>query len=45
MSSSEQLTFAIGRWLRPIIIVLDVVRRVRAVTISSREQVSTAPNR
>jgi hypothetical protein len=45
MSSPEELTFVIGRWLRPIIFVLDVVRRVRAVTISSREQVSTPPNR
>jgi hypothetical protein len=45
MSSPEELTFVIGRWLRPIVVVLDVVRRIRAVTISSREQVSTAPNR
>jgi hypothetical protein len=45
MSSSEQLTFVIGRWRRPIIAVLDVVRAARVAPISSREQVSTAPNR
>jgi hypothetical protein len=45
MSSPEELTFVVGRWLRPIVVVLDVVRRIRAAAISSREQVSTAPNR
>jgi hypothetical protein len=44
MSSPEELTFVIGRWLQPIIFVLDVVRRIRPAPISSREQVSTAPN-
>jgi hypothetical protein len=45
MSSPEELTFVIGRWLRPVVFVLDVVRRIRALTISSREQASTRPNR
>ena len=27
MSSPEELTFVVGRWLRPIVVVLDVVRR------------------
>jgi hypothetical protein len=44
MSSPEELTFVIGRWLQPIIFVLDVVRRIRPAPRSSREQVSTAPN-
>jgi hypothetical protein len=29
LSSPEELTFVIGRWLRPIFVVLDVVRRIR----------------
>jgi hypothetical protein len=41
MSSPEELTFVLGRWLRPIMAVLDVVRRMRAVTISSREHPGT----
>jgi hypothetical protein len=45
MSSPEELTFVLGRWLRPIIAMLDLVRLVRGAPISSREQVSTAPNR
>jgi hypothetical protein len=45
MSSSEELTFVVGRWLRLIVVVLDVVRRLRPAPISSREQVSTAPHR
>jgi hypothetical protein len=45
MSSPEELTFVVGRWLRAIVFVLDVVRRLKAAPISSREQVSTAPNR
>jgi hypothetical protein len=45
MSSPEELTFVVGRWLWPIIVLLDVVRRMRAAPTSSREQVSTAPNR
>ena len=28
-SSPEELTFVVGRWLRPIVVVLDVVRRIR----------------
>ena len=28
MSSPEELTFVLGRWLRPIVVVLDVVRRL-----------------
>ena len=44
MSSPEELTFVIGRWLQPIIFVLDVVRRISPAPRSSREQESTAPN-
>jgi hypothetical protein len=44
MSSPEELTFVVGRWLRPVVLVLDVVRRLKAVATSSREQVSTAPH-
>ena len=44
MSSPEELTFVVGRWLRPIVVVLDVVRRLGLRTTSSREQRSTAPN-
>jgi hypothetical protein len=44
MSSPEELTFVVGRWLRPIVVVLDVVRRFRLRTTSSREQRSTALN-
>jgi hypothetical protein len=42
MSSPEELTFVLGRWLRPIMAVLDVVRRMRAAPISSREHPGTA---
>ena len=45
MSSPEELTFVVGRWLGSIVFVLDMVRRLRAVPTSSREQVSTVPNR
>lgn len=45
MSSPEELTFVLGRWLRPIIAMLDLVRLIRGAPTSSREQVSTAPNR
>jgi hypothetical protein len=41
MSSPEELTFVLGRWLRPIVAVLDVVRRMRAAPISSREHPGT----
>jgi len=44
MSSPEELTFAVGRWLRPIVVMLDVVRRLGLRTTSSREQRSTVPN-
>ncbi|MBR1230545.1 hypothetical protein [Bradyrhizobium sp. AUGA SZCCT0182] len=42
MSSPEELTFVVGRWLRPIVAVLHVVRRLTFQPISSREQGSTA---
>jgi hypothetical protein len=42
MSSPEELTLVIGRWLRPIVAVLHVVRRLTFQPISSREQASTA---
>jgi hypothetical protein len=42
MSSPEELTFVIGRWLRPIALVLHVVRRLRAWPRYSREQAGTA---
>lgn len=45
MSSPEELTFVIGRWVRPIVIVLHVVRRITFQPISSREQESTTPIR
>ena len=45
MSSPEELTFVIGRWVRPIVAVLHVVRRLTFQPISSREQDSTAANR
>ena len=44
MSSPEELTFVVGRWLRPIVVVLDVVRRLRSRTTSSREQRRTTQN-
>jgi hypothetical protein len=44
MSSAEELTLVFGRWLRPLVFVLGVVRRVKAVPISSREQLSTTAN-
>jgi hypothetical protein len=44
MSSPEELTFVVVRWLRPIVVVLDVVRCFGLRTISSREQRSTALN-
>jgi hypothetical protein len=45
MSSPEELTFVVGRRLRPIVAVLHVVRRMTFQPISSREQESTALNR
>jgi hypothetical protein len=44
MSSPEELTFVVGRWLRPIVVVLHVVRRMSFQPISSREQGSTEQN-
>jgi hypothetical protein len=41
MSSAEELTFAPGRWLRPIVAVLDVVRRMLVAPTSSREHPGT----
>ncbi|MFQ3455798.1 hypothetical protein PMN64_21140 [Bradyrhizobium sp. UFLA01-814] len=38
MSSAEELTFVIGRWLRPIVMLLYVVRSLGLMTTSSREQ-------
>jgi hypothetical protein len=45
MSSPEELTFVVGRWLRGIVFVLDMVHRLKAAPISSRERVSTLPDR
>ena len=45
MSSPEELTFVLGRWLRPIVAVLHVVRRLTFQPIPSREQESTGSNR
>jgi len=44
MSSAEELTLVFGRWLRPLIFFLSVVRRLTGAPISSREQVSTNQN-
>jgi hypothetical protein len=44
MSSPEELTFVLGRWLRPIVAMLDLVRRLGLRPTSSREQRSTVPN-
>ncbi len=44
MSSPEELTFVLGRWLRPIVMALYVVRRLGWRPTSSREQRSTALN-
>jgi hypothetical protein len=43
-ASAEELTFVIGRWLRPIVMLLHVVRWFGLMTTSSREQRSTALN-
>jgi len=42
MSSPEELSLVLGRWLRPIVAVLHVVRRLTFQPISSREQGSTS---
>jgi hypothetical protein len=44
MSSPEELTFVLGRWLRPVVLVLGMVRRMCAASISSREQIGTDTN-
>jgi hypothetical protein len=44
MSSAEELTLVFGRWLRPLVFVLTVVHRLKAMSISSREQASTMAN-
>jgi hypothetical protein len=44
MSSPEELTFVVGRWLRPIVVVVGGVRRLRSRTTSSREQRRTTQN-
>jgi hypothetical protein len=45
MSSPEELTFVIGRLLRSVAVVLDVVRRLGLRPIFSREHASTKPDR
>ncbi len=42
MSSPEELTLVVGRWLRPVVAVLHVVRWLKSAATSSREQLSTA---
>jgi hypothetical protein len=44
LSSPGELTLVVGRWLRPIVRLLDVVRRLGLWSTSSREQRSTALN-
>src|SRR5450631_2686411 len=41
VSSPEELTFVVGRWLRSVAAVLDVVRRLTFRPTSSREHEST----
>jgi hypothetical protein len=41
MSSPEELTFVVGRVLRSVAAVLDMVRRLGSRAISSREHQST----
>jgi hypothetical protein len=45
MSSQEELIFVVGRGLRLLEIMLDIVRRSRSAPISCREQMRTAGNR
>ena len=45
MSSPEELTFVVGRLLRSVAAVLDVVRRLGLRPISSREHASTKLDR
>jgi hypothetical protein len=44
MSSPEELTLVVGRWLRPIVAMLDLVHRLGWRPTSSREQQRTALN-
>jgi hypothetical protein len=44
MTSPEELTFVVGRLVRSVAIVLDVVQRLRLRPTPSREQGSTEPN-
>jgi len=39
----EELTLVGGRWQHALLAVLDVVRRIRSLAISSREQGRTEP--
>ena len=41
MTSPEELTFVVGRWLRLVSLILDMVHRPRVAPISSREQTKT----
>jgi hypothetical protein len=43
MWSPEELTFVVGRGLRRVMLLLDVVRRFTGAPTSSREQMSTEP--
>jgi hypothetical protein len=43
MSSPEELTLIVGRWLRPVVAILHVVRYFKPAPTSSREQARTAP--
>ncbi len=45
MSSPEELTFILGRWLRLVVAVLDMVHRPSIEPISSREQTETVSDR
>jgi len=45
VQSPEELTLIGGRWLRSLVAVLDVVRRIRSLAISSHEQRRTDPGR
>ena len=45
MSSPEELIFVVGRWVRPLAVVLHVVRQIGLVPTSSREQEGTETGR
>jgi len=42
MSSPEELTLVVGRWLWPIVAVLHIVRWLKPAPISGREQARTS---